>query len=116
MVHQNISTVFLFLMETLFYQNCVRIRVKALFVELIFGSIHQTLGLHFIKKESLGQVFSCEFWEISRNTFFTEHIWKTASQFCNKCLTQGLTNHRLTIIYLLIYSFIIFFLLAATRY
>ena len=29
---------------------------------------------NFIKKETLVQVFSCEFCEISKNTFFTEHI------------------------------------------
>ena len=33
---------------------------------------------NFIKKETLAQVFSCEFCEISKNTFFTEHIWMTA--------------------------------------
>ena len=33
----------------------------------------------FIKKETLAQVFSCEFCEISKNTFFTEHLWATAS-------------------------------------
>ena len=33
----------------------------------------------FIKKETLAQVFSCEFYEISKNTFFTEHLWTTAS-------------------------------------
>ena len=33
----------------------------------------------FIKKETLAQVFSCEFGEISKNTFFTEHLWATAS-------------------------------------
>ena len=32
-----------------------------------------------IKKETLAQVFSCEFYEISKNTFFTEHLWTTAS-------------------------------------
>ena len=32
----------------------------------------------FIKKETLAQVFSCEFYEISKNTFFTEHLWATA--------------------------------------
>ena len=26
------------------------------------------------KKETLAQVFSCEFYEISKNTFFTEHL------------------------------------------
>ena len=27
------------------------------------------------------QVFSCEFCEISKNAFFTEHLWATASFF-----------------------------------
>ena len=39
-------------------------------------SDHQS---HFIKKESLTQVFSCEFCEISKNTFFTEHLRATVS-------------------------------------
>ena len=30
---------------------------------------------NFIKKETLAQVLSCEFCEISKNTFFTEHLW-----------------------------------------
>ena len=34
-----------------------------------------------IKKEALAQVSSCEFCEISKNTFFTEHLWTTASKF-----------------------------------
>ena len=37
---------------------------------------------NFIKKETQGQVFTCEFCEISKNTFFTEQLWATAS----KCL------------------------------
>ena len=35
---------------------------------------------NFIKKETLAQVFSCDFCEISKNTFFTEHLWATASE------------------------------------
>ena len=31
-------------------------------------------ALNFTKKETLAQVFSCEFCEISRNTSFTEHF------------------------------------------
>ena len=27
----------------------------------------------------MAQLFSCEFWEISENNFFTEDIWTTAS-------------------------------------
>ena len=36
---------------------------------------------HFIEKDTLAQVFSCEFCEISKNTFFTEHLWTTASVY-----------------------------------
>ena len=32
-----------------------------------------------LKKETLAQVFSYEFCEISKNTLFTEHLWMTAS-------------------------------------
>ena len=39
----------------------------------------QFSACNFIKKETLAQVVSCEFCEISKNTFFTEHLWETAS-------------------------------------
>ena len=32
-----------------------------------------------LKKETLAQFFSCEFCKISKNTFFTEHLWMAAS-------------------------------------
>ena len=38
---------------------------------------------NFIKKEILAQVFSCKFCEISKNTFFTEHLWATVSSSAN---------------------------------
>ena len=34
---------------------------------------------NFTKKEALSQVFSCEFCEISKNNFSTEHLQTTAS-------------------------------------
>ena len=34
---------------------------------------------NFIKTETLAQAFSGEFCEISKKTFFTEHLWATAS-------------------------------------
>ena len=40
----------------------------------------QAEAYNFIKKEVLAQVFSCEFYETSKNTFFTEHLWSTASE------------------------------------
>ena len=36
-------------------------------------------ALNFIKNETLAQVFSCEFCEISKNTFLAEHLRVTAS-------------------------------------
>ena len=49
---------------------------KKLFLEISQNSL---VFSNFIKKEPLTQVFSCEFCEISKNTFFTEHLWTTAS-------------------------------------
>ena len=43
------------------------------------GGVLQEKVFNFIKKKTLAQVFSCESWEISKNTFFTEHLWATAS-------------------------------------
>ena len=39
-----------------------------------------SLKRDFIKKETLTQVFSCEFCKISKTIFFIEHLWATASQ------------------------------------
>ena len=38
---------------------------------------------NFIKKDSVVQVFSCEFCEISKNAFFIEHLRATASVWSN---------------------------------
>ena len=38
----------------------------------------------FIKKETLAEVLSCEFYKISKNTFFAEHLWATASEILSK--------------------------------
>ena len=52
------------------------------------------LGWNFVKKETLAQVFSREFCEISKNTFFTEHIWVTASE--SKTIMKVLVKARHT--------------------
>ena len=47
-----------------------------------FHKIHRKTGTRpttLLKKETLAQVFSCEFCEISKNTFFTELLWMNAS-------------------------------------
>ena len=54
-----------------------------------FTGTHLCLSLFLVKplkKETLAQVFSCEFCEIFKSTFFTEHLRATASddsQFTN---------------------------------
>ena len=43
---------------------------------------------NFIEKETLSLVFSCEFCQISRNTFFTEHLLVTASAVCKNMILR----------------------------
>ena len=65
---------------------------KSLFLEISQNSLENPLcqrlffnkvaGLrpsNLFEKEPLAQVFICEMFEISKNTFFTEHLWSTAS-------------------------------------
>ena len=40
----------------------------------------QPEACNFIKKETLAQVFSCEFCKISKKTIFKEHLRVTASE------------------------------------
>ena len=47
-----------------------------MFLEILQNS----QACNFIKKETLAQVFSYEFCEISNNIFFTEHLWETTAK------------------------------------
>ena len=40
---------------------------------------------NFIEKETLVQMFSCEFCEISKNIFFAEHLWRTTAETFFRC-------------------------------
>ena len=48
----------------------------------------QVPGLQLVKKETLAQVFSCKFYEVSKNTFFTKHL---DNWFCT--LWNNLTSY-----------------------
>ena len=41
------------------------------------------------------QVFFCEFWEIFKNTSFTEHVWATNSMFLQKIILAVLISYKL---------------------
>ena len=68
------------------HQRCSRKKgVRRNFAKFTGKHLCQSLffkpqACNFIKKETLAQVFSCEFCETSKNTFFTEHLWATASE------------------------------------
>ena len=49
------------------------------FVRVSFLINLKAKACNFIEKGTVGQIFSCEFWEISKNAFFTERLRVTAS-------------------------------------
>ena len=55
----------------------------------------QALACNFIKKETLAQVFSCEFWEISKNTFLQNTSGQLLPLRVSKahCLLASKINH-----------------------
>ena len=56
------------------YQRC---SIKKVFLKISQNTCARVSFL--IKLQTLAQVFFCEFCEIFKNTFFTEHLWTTAS-------------------------------------
>ena len=78
-------------------ENFAKFTGKHLCQSLFFNKVADLrktppMACNFIKKDTLAQVFSCEFCEIFKNTFFTEHLRLTASKhtvFIRK-LTQSL--------------------------
>ena len=51
--------------------------VKKVFFEI--SHFRRRRAATLLKKETQTQLFSCEVGEISKHTFFTEHLWATAS-------------------------------------
>ena len=62
-------------------QNCRKIHRRTPVPKFLFLLKLQAAACNFIKKETLAQVFSCEFCQIFKNTFVTEHLSATASAF-----------------------------------
>ena len=50
---------------------------RSLFFNKVAGLVAATL----LKKETLAEVFSRQFWKNFKSTFFTEHLWTTTSEF-----------------------------------
>ena len=58
--------------EKVAFRNSVKFTGKQLCQSLFFNKLAKVCN--FIKKETLTEAFSCEFCEISKDTFFTEHL------------------------------------------
>ena len=59
----------------------VKIHRKTPVQEPLFKESCRPASCNFLKKETLAHVFSYEFCEISKNTFFTEHLRSTSVNF-----------------------------------
>ena len=55
-------------------RNFAKFTGKHLCQSLFFNKVAGLRPATLLKKETLAQVFSCEFYEISKNTIFTEHL------------------------------------------
>ena len=97
------------------FQKFRKIHRKTPVPENTLKTLENTLACNFIKKESLAQVFSCKFCEISKNTF----SYRTAQMTASVCRNQNTkskmnysTNRRSTdmnfLFMLFIFSFPLF--------
>ena len=67
---------------------------------------NKVAACNFIKKDSQAQAFSCEFWETSKNTFFTQHLQTTAfGRFCDqKLLSAAILYKELEILIFIFFN------------
>ena len=75
----------------------VKCSVKKVFLEISQNSQENScarVACNFIKKETLAQVFSCEFYEISKNTFFYRTPLVAAPVCSVKVCSQPLLKKR----------------------
>ena len=63
----------------MFYKKGVFLEISQNSQENTCARVSFLIKLQANKKETLAQIFSCDFWEISKYTFFTEHVWATTS-------------------------------------
>ena len=61
------------------------------------------MAYHFIKKETLEQVISCEFCKIFKITFFMEAIWETASVNANSLCCYNIAQKNTKVLRNLFY-------------
>ena len=111
-----------------FLRNFTKFTGKHLYQALFFNKVAdlRPKACNIIKKENLAQVLSCELCDISKKTFFAEHLWATTSalmdpdkivnyfsvksclrtvyqQYAGKCLVQFWLRQIKTTLYMVIF-------------
>ena len=61
--------------------NLAKFTGKHLCQSLFFNKVAGRWPTTLFKKETLAQVFPCQFCKFCASTFFTEHLWVTASGY-----------------------------------
>ena len=79
-------------MKKIVLKNFAKFTGKHLYLRLFFNKV-----TYISKKETLAQVFSCEFSEIFKNTFFIEHLLVTASESCLYYIIRRFSSFALII-------------------
>ena len=64
-------------------RNFTKFSRKLLCHSLFFNNVTGKRPATLLKKETLAQMFSCEFCEISKNTPFYRNLWWLVLQICN---------------------------------
>ena len=85
-------------------RNFAKFIGKHLCQSLFFNKVAGGGACNFIKKETLAQVFSSEFCEISKNTLFTEHLRATASVYFTQminCVERYVKHRKFIFLYVI---------------
>ena len=60
---------------TAFYTANSKVKMEKK-IQKLTPEVFYEKGVLIAKKETLTQMFSCEFYEIFQSTFFSEHLWE----------------------------------------
>ena len=61
----------------------------------LYHLYHESQPCSFFKKETVARVFSFKFCEISKNNFFAEKLWTTASEFVTDMLIFRISRSQI---------------------
>ena len=69
------------LVPVVFYRNITLMFIDMMQKQLFTGILQNRLQAFILTESNLSQVLSCEFYKVFQNTYFTEHLRVTASDY-----------------------------------